>query len=423
MEKEAPRAERSMDMSQILSILNATGGQLDFRSVIHAVSHEIADLLPHDHLDVALVSPDGIMVTAWETGLHTEWDASTTARTRVDVSPIRDLFRGKDKFIITDDAQIDPRFHFQGAFSHAIFAANLHARLHAPLKVEGRVLGALSFSTQEIGTYRLSDVGHALIVADILSPYFFALQQGELARERELRQVEAEARAEGLRTGALQLTEELENARQALGMDLHDQTLADLSRIARVMKRIVERPSLKGSEIEPVQEDIEHCIRELRVIIDNARPSVLQFFGFGQAVEALLERSVGKSSTPMTYMLINESDGRLDELPPNTVVAIYRIVQEAINNAIRHANASSIKVILRDTEGGIDIVVEDDGLGLSLLPRRRTGGGLANMHTRASLIGAELRVTQTATGAGTRLELTVPRSFTAPRVPHEEPIG
>jgi signal transduction histidine kinase len=172
-----------------------------------------------------------------------------------------------------------------------------------------------------------------------------------------------------------------------------------------------------------VREDIEHCIRELRVIIDNARPSVLQFFGFGQAVEALLERSVGKSSTPMTYVLIDESDGRLDELPPNTMVAIYRIVQEAINNAIRHANASSIKVMLRDREASIDIVVEDDGLGLSTVSRRRTGGGLANMHTRASLIGAELRVAQTASGAGTRLQLTVPGSLTVPHNSHAEPVS
>src|SRR5690349_7408276 len=124
------RPDRSIDMSQILSILNATAGQLDFRSVIRAVSHEIAELLPHDHLDVALLSPDGVMVTAWETGLHTEWDADTTDKTGVSVSPIRDLLTGKVDHIITNDAQVDTRFHFPGAFSHAIFAANLHARLH-----------------------------------------------------------------------------------------------------------------------------------------------------------------------------------------------------------------------------------------------------------------------------------------------------
>ena len=413
------RPDRSIDMSQILSILNATAGQLDFRSVIRAVSHEIAELLPHDHLDVALLSPDGVMVTAWETGLHTEWDASTTDSARVSVSPIRDLLTGKVDHIITEDAQVDSRFHFPGAFSHAIFAANLHARLHVPLNGEGRVLGAFSFSTQEVGTYRTSDIANARIVVDILAPYFFALQQGELLRQRELQQVETEARAEGLRIGALHLTEELENTRQAIGMDLHDQTLADLSRVARTLKRVSAKPVLKGAEVEPLQEDIEHCIRELRVIIDNAKPSVLQFFGFAQAVEVLLERSVGTASHPLSYNFIDKSVGRLDELPPGKVVAIYRIVQEAINNAVTHANAKCITLELRDADGHTTIVIEDDGLGLSAVPWRRTGG-LTNMQTRASLIQAELRATVGANGQGTRLELVLPAHAASAKAPPVE---
>jgi signal transduction histidine kinase len=402
------RSNLSIDMPQILSILNAIAGQLDSRSVIHAVSNEIKSLLQHDHLDVALVSIDGVMVTAYETGLHTEWDAATTATAPVAISPIRDLLRGKVDYIITDDAQNDPRFHFEGAFSRAIFAAGLRSRLHAPLKVEGRVIGALSFSTQEIGTYRPSDVRQTRIVADILAPYFFALRQSELVRERELAQVEAEARAEGLRIGALRLTDELENARQAIGMDLHDQTLADLSRIARAMRRLGAHRKI-SVELEPLLEDVDHCIRELRVIIDNAKPSVLQFFGFGQAVETLLERSMDAASAPLSYDLDEEDTSVFDRLPPNTVVALYRIVQEAINNVVRHAHAHRIRIRLGSHNGMARMVIEDDGLGLPDLPGRRTGG-LSNMFTRASLIRAELRATAGQDGKGTRLELLLPIS-------------
>jgi len=402
-----PRSDRTIDMPQILSILNAIAGQLDFRSVIRAVSNEIKALLPHDHLDAALMSVDGLMVTAYETGLHTEWDAESTAKAPVAISPIRDLLTGDVDHIITDDAQNDPRFHFEGAFSHAIFEAGLRSRLHAPLKVEGRVIGGLSFSTQEVGTYRSSDVRQARIVADILAPYFFALQQSELVRERELAQVEAEARAEGLRIGALHLTEELENARQAIGMDLHDQTLADLSRIARGMRRLGAHPTLRGDELEPLFADIEHCIRELRVIIDSAKPSVLQFFGFGQAVEALLERSVGSAPSLLTYDLDDKGAAVFDKLPPSTVVALYRIVQEAINNVVRHAGARRISVRLGTGDGWARLLVEDDGRGLADTPGRRTGG-LSNMFTRASLIGAELKVTPSEGSRGTRLELRLP---------------
>ena len=172
------RTFRPIDMLQVTAILTSVAGQLNFRAVIRAVSNEIAHILPHDHLDVALISPDGVLVTAWETGLHTEWDAETTATKAVDVSPIRDLFRGRVDHIITADAQIDPRFHFEGAFSTPIFAVGLHGRLHVPLKVEGRVFGALSFSTQAADSYLQQDIGNARIVADILSGYLLCAQAG-----------------------------------------------------------------------------------------------------------------------------------------------------------------------------------------------------------------------------------------------------
>lgn len=398
---------RSIDMAQILSILRAIAGQLDFRAVISAVSAEIAALLPHDHLDVALLNSDRTVVVAYETGLHTEWDADTTATKPVESSPIRDLFGERVAYILTDDAQTDPRFHFAGAFSQPIFAAGLRSRLHVPLKVEGRVVGALSFSTQAIGTYHPADVRNATIVADILSSYIFALQQSELVKQSELQQMEAEARAEGLRTGALHLTEELENARQAIGMDLHDQTLADLTRITRNLKRLGSKETLRGGDLSSIQEDAEHCLRELRVIIDNAKPSVLQFFGFGQAVEALLERSVRSDTALLSYRLHDDGSSGIEDLPANTLVALYRIVQEAINNTIRHANASTIEVQLLREGKLIRIVVSDDGSGLAKAAGRRKGG-LNNMQTRASLIGAELTVAARPDGTGTQFEIRLP---------------
>ena len=414
MQKTHPR----IDMAQILSILRAIAGQLDFRAVISAVSTEIRTLLPHDHLDVALLSGDRTLVVAYETGLHTEWDASTTATKPVETSPIRDLFTGEVDHIVTDDAQTDARFRFEGAFSQPIFSAGLRSRLHVPLKVEGRVIGALSFSTQKIGTYRPADVDTAQIVADILSSYFFALQQSELAKQSELQQMETEARAEGLRIGALHLTEELENARQAVGMDLHDQTLADLTRISRNLKRLISKVTLRGSELQPLQEDIEHCLRELRIIIDNAKPSVLQFFGFGQAVEALLERSVRSDTALLDYHLHDDGCSGIEELPANTLVALYRIVQEAINNTVRHANASCIEVELLRSGDCVRIVVSDDGSGLPKTSGRRKGG-LGNIQTRASLIQASLSVSSRPDGTGTRLEITLPTDRPTPLLPGE----
>ena len=103
----------------------------------------------------------------------------------------------------------------------------------------------------------------------------------------------------------------------------------------------------------------------------------------------------------------DDGDSGIEDLPGNTLVALYRIVQEAINNTIRHANASRIDVEIGRRDGCVRIVVADDGSGLSRTSGRRYGG-LSNMQTRASLIQAALSVTPHPDGRGTRLEIVLP---------------
>lgn len=398
------RAFRPIDMPQVTAILTSIAGQMNLRAVIRAASNEISGHLAHDHVDIALMSPDGQTVTAWETGLHTEWDAETTATKPVDVSPIRDLFRGRVDHIITGDAQNDPRFHFEGAFSTPIFAVGLRSRLHVPLKVEGRVFGALSFSTQQVRSYRAEDIGNARIVADILSGYIYALRQGELARQSAVQQAETEARAEGLRLGARQLAEALEEARRTIGMDLHDQTVADLSRISRNIRRLAERGGAIDSDLATLEEDIHHCLRELRVIVDDARPSVLELFGFGEAVEALMDRLASQLMTPVAWQVADDSGGLIDRIPAHTQVALYRIVQEALNNAFRHSGARQISVKIAASGSRAVIRVQDDGRGLGA-ELRRHASGIANMRTRAALIDVGFRLKTGSHGTEIRLDV------------------
>jgi signal transduction histidine kinase len=409
------RVFRPIDMPQVTAILTSIAGQLNFRAVISAASQEILGHLPHDHVDIALMSLDGQMVTAWETGLHTEWDAATTATKAADVSPIRDLFRGRVDHIITGDAQNDPRFHFEGAFSTPIFAVGLRSRLHVPLKVEGRVFGALSFSTQAVGSYRAEDIGNARIVADILSGYLYALRQGELARQSDVQQAETEARAEGLRQGARQLADALEEARRSIGMDLHDQTVADLSRLSRNIRRLADRGGARDSELATLEDDINHCLRELRVIVEDARPSVLELFGFADAVEALMDRSSQPFGTPVTWQVTDTSGGVIDRMPAPTRIALYRIVQEAVNNAFRHSGAAKITVRIAANGPGALIRVQDTGRGISAKLRRHASG-IANMRTRAALIDAGFTLKSGPHGTEIRLEI-----FSAP--PPQQPEG
>ncbi|WP_083507709.1 GAF domain-containing sensor histidine kinase [Aureimonas frigidaquae] len=391
----------------LLRVSRALAGQLDFQSAIHAVSHELHEILPHDHLDICIIRRD--MHVAYEAGLHTDWGLTPTPHPVIG-SPIRDLLNGLEPFLISDDAINDPRFSFDGAFSHPIHDQNLRSRLHVPLIVHGEIIGALSCSSHATGFYRRTDIPLAQHLADTLAPYLYALRAAEDLRRSAIDEAAGRAREEGLREGALRLTEELEQERQRIGMDLHDQTLADLTRIERRIARLAQAPGGASGELAAVGQGLQRCMAELREIIDDARPNVLELFGFADGVEDFLNRALADGGG-IAHGLTDDSAGAFDRLAPTLRLALFRIVQEAVNNAARHAEPSTILVELaagRDAAGGrLTIIVSDDGIGFDTAVRRKRLGGLRNMQTRARLVSAALDIDRREDGPGTRVRLSL----------------
>ncbi len=402
----------SVLLEHYLAISRLLAGQLEFRSAIRAVAAQIAHIIPHDHLDVCIVMHGGKYHTAYETGLETAWGNHPPAL--VSGSPIRGLLWGEVSYFLTDDAGIDPRFNFENAFTRPIFDQALRSRIHVPLKVEGDVIGALSCSSHQVGLYTMEDIVNARSLADLLSPYFFALRAAEQAQQSAIVEAEARAREEGLRLGALNLTEALERERQRIGMDLHDQTLADLTRLSRRLERLTHEPDVAGEALEPLVRSLQHCMQDLRQIIEEAKPSVLQLFGFVQAVENHLDRSVRDSGLSIDRELIDETEGGVDSLDPTVSVALFRITQEAINNAVRHAQANRIVVRLGERNDGFSVEVCDDGVGIAK-QRRRNGGGIDNMKTRARLISARFSISAGRNNLGTAIGVHLPLAAQTPR--------
>ncbi|RVJ26841.1 sensor histidine kinase [Sinorhizobium medicae] len=388
-----------------LGISRLLAGQLDFRSAIRAVAAEIAHIIPHDHLDVCILIVDGNYHTAYETGMDTAWGNAASAP--VVNSPIRSLLWGEVDYLLTDDAINDARFHFEGAFKRPIIEQSLRSRLHVPLKVQGAIIAAFSCSSQSPGVYGMEHVDRARIIADLLAPYFFALRAAEQAQQSAIVEAEARAREEGLRQGALKLTEALEQERQRIGMDLHDQTLADLTRLARRVDRLARSGELTSEALEPVSRGLQHCMQDLRQIIEQAKPSVLQLFGLAQAIENHLDRSVRDSNTPVEWAIVDETAGALDTLEPTVSVALFRIAQEAINNAVRHAQPLAITVRLRAEAKQLALEITDDGRGLAR-SRGRVGGGIDNMKTRARLISAKFVIGPGRNNRGTTVTVSLP---------------
>lgn len=392
-------------LAHLLSISQALAGHLDFQSAIQAVSVSVRSLIRYDHLDVCILTFDGATHTAYETGLHTSWGNMDRDPVPTSRSPIRELLWGQQSFMLTADATSDDRFQFEGALNHPIFDARLRSRVHVPLRVQGGVIGALSCSTHDTGVYTMADVKTAQHVADLLAPYVFALRSAEQAKASAIVEAEARARAEGLRQGALRLTEELEHERQRIGMDLHDQTLADLTRLLHRIARLKAEESIPGATLSVLEESLRASMRELRRIIDDAKPNVLQLFGFGEAVEDVLERTRQASGGTLEVRLHDRAGSVLDALADPLKVALFRIVQEAVNNAARHARPGRIDVMLSASGGRLAITVSDDGVGIDRLPRKL--GGIDNMRTRAHLVGADFRIDRGPEGLGTLITITL----------------
>lgn len=351
----------------------------DIASALEAVADEIAEVIPFSHADLCLYDRPGWMAS-YEVGIQTRW---SRARTRVDRSPIRDLITGKCDFMLCSDAMQDPRQTFAGACSEPIFNHGLRSRVHVLMKVMGQSIGTLNISHETPGLYTQDTVQRAQNVADVLSPYFHAMHTAEQAQRATQVGQEAQKREEGLRRGALELTQTLEQERQRIGMDLHDQTLADLTRLLR---EVTGDAPLSNAVLS---QRISDTIGDLRQIIDTAVPTLLELFGFAHAVRVHLERAVG--AAPVRIDVIDDTDGAPDRLDPTTRTALFRIAQEAINNAAHHSGARNIKVMIEPVaQYGLVMTISDDGRGIPSDMHRSSG--LSHMRTRARLISAELDI-------------------------------
>ncbi len=148
-------------------------------------------------------------------------------------------------------------------------------------------------------------------------------------------------------------------------------------------------------------------MQDLRQIIEEAKPSVLQLFGFAQATENHLDRSIRESGAAIEWFLDDYSEGMTEELEETVATSLFRIVQEAINNAIRHALAGEIRVRLRDKSGRLLVEVMDDGIGMDR-QAQRIGHGIDNMRTRARLISASFAIRKNTEGSGTCVTIHLP---------------
>jgi signal transduction histidine kinase len=197
-----------------------------------------------------------------------------------------------------------------------------------------------------------------------------------------------------------------ESERERLSRELHDGVLQDLCAVTRDLKAL-EAQSEDGVQFEALVAHSGESVQTLRAICQDLRPPLLSN-NPALALKALVERLDAQSPAPIHIEIAAEALN----VPEETALAIYRIAQEALHNAIQHADASEIAVRLTQYPDRLRMTVTDDGRGIagaSDLRRFVAEGhfGLAGMRERAAMIGGHLEV-QSAVDYGTVVILEVP---------------
>ena len=180
-----------------------------------------------------------------------------------------------------------------------------------------------------------------------------------------------------------------EEERRRIAADIHDDPIQVMSAVDMRLQLLRERPErIHAHEIAELAEDLRTAIDRLRNLLFELRPVALDLEGLAPAISMYLEHAA--KETGWSWGLIDEL---ADEPPEESRVAFYRISQEAIANARKHARATRVEVRLRPAEDGLLLEVEDDGRGFDPSRAAEPGHlGLATVTERAEIAGGWCRI-------------------------------
>lgn len=201
--------------------------------------------------------------------------------------------------------------------------------------------------------------------------------------------------------------ESQESERRRLAADLHDSIGGMLSTI-RVGLITAGRSLPDPQSIDETKRMLDDTISSVRRISRDLMPSTLEKFGFIQAIKELCERFQATSKISISF----SEQGEIPTLEQQRELMIFRIVQELLNNAVKHAQATLIEVSLCKDEHRLTVTVKDDGVGFDVVEQKNDkqfgkGLGLFSIENRARLLNGIVNFESEA-GRGSKITLTLP---------------
>lgn len=302
------------------------------------------------------------------------------------------------------------------AHGYRLYASEVHPRRNRMLQLadgidalnEGQLsAGVIQANRVAASLERRLSYGLGGVLAAGLILALSALRRvGQLERDARTRYEEVQrARAE-LQSLSGRLVEAQEQERKSLARELHDAVGQSLSALLVGLTNLAhslpagQRASL-DEQLQTLRGLAESSVASVRDMALLLRPSMLDDLGLTAALE-WQAREVSRRAGMQVDVL---GDERAGDLPESHRLCVYRIVQEALNNAARHARAHRATITLERQRGEVRVEVRDDGQGFR--PDRQKGLGLLGVEERVALLGGVCRI-ESAPGEGTRVEARLP---------------
>lgn len=228
----------------------------------------------------------------------------------------------------------------------------------------------------------------------------------DITRQRNtMRRLESQARS--LRRLATRLIDAQETERRRLARELHDEIGQSLTLVAMSLRRHAAAAP-DSQHLKTALQQLDTLTGQLRSVSVQLSPQLLEQLGLLAAIEALAERHEQSLQASLQLDLLADES----RIPRSLRLPCYRIVQESLTNAVRHARATRIGILVEENENVLELTIGDDGRGFDVddflgKDSCPAGFGLINMRERAELSGGELRVESTP-GAGTTVQARFP---------------
>jgi signal transduction histidine kinase len=259
--------------------------------------------------------------------------------------------------------------------------------LYVPLVAGGVALGVIAVHDKLGGDARFSDEDLRLVeIFGARAAVAVSLSE-RVARDTVRRVVDAQ-----------------ESERRRLALELHDETGQALTSILLGVSSI--RAARSDEEAERAEAEVRalvvQALQDVRALAVELRPAALDDFGLAPALERLGETFSERSGIE-TVVQANVGE----RLSPEVEITLYRVVQEALTNIVKHSGAEHVSIVISNREGSVAATIDDDGRGFESADVRPDALGLLGMRERLALVGGTLEIESSA-GSGTTIAAQVP---------------